>query len=183
MEDKGENENEGQAGDADDHGHADLRQRAEAQRGKEFRPRFIADREDEQAEEDRLEQRRDHESSELSKEHGHDQRAGRGADRKSLDLEPPEERSKRDGEQQEDFRRGRNDPSDCVHWSRSSASCWQGRICASSVSLIQINPPRPALFEGRGLRWSPISSRKCRLRDIALDRLAALRATRGSVAS
>ena len=91
MKEKGENENDGEAGEADDHGDADLRQRAQAQRSKEFRARFIADREDEQAEEDDLEQRRDHEGSELSKHHRHDQRAGRGADRKSLDLEPPEE--------------------------------------------------------------------------------------------
>ena len=93
MEDRGEKENEGQAGGADDHGNAGLRQRAEAQRGKEFRPRFVADREDEQAEEDRLQQGRDHEGPELSKQDGYNKCAGRGADRKPPDLEPPEERS------------------------------------------------------------------------------------------
>ena len=80
MKKEGENEDDGEAGEADDHGDADLRQRAQAQRSKEFRSGFIADREHEQAEEDGLEQRRDHEGSELPEDHGHDQRAGRGAD-------------------------------------------------------------------------------------------------------
>ena len=70
---------------ADHHGHADLRQRPQAQRSKKFGSRFVADREHEQAEEDRFEQRRNHEVSELSKYDGHDQRAGGGADRKSGD--------------------------------------------------------------------------------------------------
>jgi hypothetical protein len=55
MKGKGEGENDGKAGEGHDHGHADLRQGPDAQRSKEFRPRFIADREYEQAEEDRLE--------------------------------------------------------------------------------------------------------------------------------
>mgnify|MGYP003694095837 CR=1 FL=1 len=57
MEGKGESENDGKAGEGHDHGQAHLRQRPEAQRSKEFRPRLIADREHEQAEEDRFEQR------------------------------------------------------------------------------------------------------------------------------
>ena len=96
MKGKGEGENDGKAGEGHDHGQAHLRQRPDAQRSKKFRPRLVADRKHEQAEEDRFEQRGNHEVSELPKYHGHDQRAGRRAYRKSLDLESPEERSKRD---------------------------------------------------------------------------------------
>ena len=77
-------------------------------------------------------------------------------------LSMAEERSKRDREQQKDFRCGRNDPSDCVHCRDPQPAAGKIGLCQFSL-LIQINPPRPAFFEGRGLRWSPISSRKCRL--------------------
>src|SRR6266850_3016493 len=70
MKGKGEGENDGKAGEGHDHGHADLRQGPDAQRSKEFGPGFIADREYEQAEEDRFEQWRDHEVSELTEHHG-----------------------------------------------------------------------------------------------------------------
>ena len=96
MKGKSEGENEGKTGEGHDHGHADLRQRPDAQRSKEFGPRLKADREYEQAEEDRFEQGRNDEVSELSKYHGHDQRARRRADRKSGNSEPPKKRAESD---------------------------------------------------------------------------------------
>ena len=130
----GEDQNQGQAGDADDHGDANLRQRSQAERSEELRPRFISDREDEQAEEYRLEQRRNDEMSELSKQYGHYQRAGRGAHRESLELEPSEQRSKRHCEKQENFRCGRNDPLDGVHDSNPQAEA--RKVRSARVKLI-----------------------------------------------
>ena len=68
----------------------------------------------EQAEQDRLEQRRNREGSELAEDDRNDQDARRGADRKAEGLLAVKDGVDRDRQQRESFRRCRNDPLDGV---------------------------------------------------------------------
>ena len=90
----------------------DLCQRPQAQRSKELRPRAVADREHEQAEQDRLEQRGNREGAELAEDNGDDQRARRRADGEAEEFEAAEDGADRDRQQQEDLRCRRDDPLD-----------------------------------------------------------------------
>ncbi len=85
MEKNGEAEHDEEAGHADAKRHADLRQGSQAEGGEELGSGAVADREDEQAEEDRSKQWRNGEISELPEDDGDDQDAGRRTQRKSLE--------------------------------------------------------------------------------------------------
>src|SRR5882757_3490975 len=107
---------EGKAKDQDKSGAADhqrdrhLRQGAEAQGCEELRSGAVADGENEQAEENCLENRRDDEVTKLADDHRDNQGTGGGADRETKNFKAPEDGADRDRQQQENLRRGGNDP-------------------------------------------------------------------------
>ena len=82
-------------------------QRLQAQRSKKFRPRTIANREDEKAEKKGFEQRRDDEGPELAEQDSDHQGAGRGTDGEATDAQAAEYRTKRNRQKQENLRRMR----------------------------------------------------------------------------
>ena len=77
---EGEAEHQDKSGEADYQRERDLRQSAEAQRCEELRSGAVADGENEQAEENCLENRRNDEVTELADDHGHYQGTSGGAD-------------------------------------------------------------------------------------------------------
>src|SRR5262245_33284890 len=83
----------------------DLRERLQAQRGKKLRSGAIADGEHEQAEEDRLQQRRDNDGPKLSENDSNDQNAGGNAESKTADTNAPEQCP--NGHREEDKNLGR----------------------------------------------------------------------------
>ncbi|MGY3143855.1 hypothetical protein ACVWYQ_000854 [Bradyrhizobium sp. USDA 3397] len=115
CEDTSEGEHQDEPRGADHQREHDLCQSPHAQRGEEFRSRTVADRENEQAEQNRPEDRREREAPELSDQHGDDQDAGGSSDREAANPDAAEDGADRDREQQENFRCGGDDPPDGFH--------------------------------------------------------------------
>src|SRR4051794_13295475 len=91
MEAEGKAEHQDKSGEADHQRERDLRQGAEAQRCNELRSGAVANGENEQAEENCLENRRNDEVTELADDHGHYQGTSGGADRETKNFEAPED--------------------------------------------------------------------------------------------